>query len=158
MRPRQGVRLDLQSLLPPGSSDADYVVACQEFYYDACLHGFATPITISSTDLSGCLKEIQSGNCNAVLDPQSAPGCVWIVPPDAGVDSGTTTDAVVAVVDTGRGGRRLDRRDRRRGRLRAQRLLRDVRLDVCGRHGLHLELRDELPVDVTAGARRPQRA
>ena len=40
--------LDLQSLLPPGSSDADYVVACQEFYYDACLHGFATPITIQA--------------------------------------------------------------------------------------------------------------
>jgi hypothetical protein len=93
--------LDLQSLLPSGTSPADYVQACEYFYADACLHGFATPIAITALDVKNCLHEIETGNCNAVLDPQTAQGCGWLVPPDAGVDSGTTTDAVVAVVDTG---------------------------------------------------------
>jgi hypothetical protein len=93
--------VDLGLPLHAGGSAADAVTACQEFYQDACLHGFATTINITGNDLPGCLKAITTGSCDAVVNPQRQPACSWLIPPDAGVDAGVDTgtpDVVVIVI------------------------------------------------------------
>jgi hypothetical protein len=90
--------VDLGLPLHAGSSAAEAVTACQEFYQDACLHGFATSITITSTDMATCVRAIKTGSCDAVVNPQRQPGCLWLNPPDAGVDAGV--DAADAGVDS----------------------------------------------------------
>jgi hypothetical protein len=88
--------IDLQGTLPIGSTPEDAITACQLFYQDACLHGFATTITIDTrTQFTPCLNAITSGDCNTVVNPQSNSACAWLVPPDAGVDAGVDVDTGV---------------------------------------------------------------
>jgi hypothetical protein len=94
----QSCGLDLQGLLPIGSSPADAVTACQLFYQDACLHGLVTPVPVNSDNFNGCLNAIKdpTSRCNYVVNPASEPECSWLNPPDAGVDaSDGSTDATV---------------------------------------------------------------
>jgi hypothetical protein len=92
--------LDLQGLLPTGSSEADQVTACQLFYQDACLHGLVTTAAVTSKQVSNCVAEISAdgGDCNYVVNPQSAPECVWLIPPDAGTDA-ADGDVVTSTAD-----------------------------------------------------------
>ena len=100
--------LDLSFPLHSGSSPEDAVQACQLFYQDACLHGFVTSINLTPTstmnDVQNCLNAINNpkNNCNVVLNPQTFPACMWLNPPDSGVDaSDALPDTFVVVVDTG---------------------------------------------------------
>ncbi len=91
--------------LHAGSSDQDFVTACQLFYYDACLHGFVTTATITSTELDNCTSAIHRGNCDAVINPQLLQECSWLNPVDAGVDAAddadaTSTGATTTIIET----------------------------------------------------------
>ena len=98
-----GCGIDLNYPLHSGSSPQDAVQACQTYYQEACLHGFVTTITITAIDVGNCLKAINTGNCNAVLNPQNEPACLWLNPPDSGVDASDAIadTTVVVVIDTG---------------------------------------------------------
>jgi hypothetical protein len=106
----QGCGIDLGFPLHSGSSAQDAVTACQMYYRDECLHGLVTPATVTSAEVSSCLKAIQTGSCETVVSPQSNVACAWLIPPDAGAEAGadattdsaadSTTSADVVVVVT----------------------------------------------------------
>jgi len=98
----QACGIDLSFPLHNGSSPQDNVNACQLYYQDACLHGFATSVNVTSKEVTACVAAIKTGDCNAVLNPQNVPACSFLNPPDAGVDagvdSGAQPDVIVIVV------------------------------------------------------------
>lgn len=102
--------VDLSYPIHEGTSTSDNVTACQLFYDDACLHGFVTTAALNTNEVNACLKAIQTAkSCGVVLEPQyyAKNVCAWLIPPDAGVDTGvdagTVADTGVVVVtpDTG---------------------------------------------------------
>lgn len=93
----QGCGIDLGYPLHSGSTAADAIQACQSFYQDACLHGLVTPAPITASDVNGCLNAIEHGNCNAVVNPQDNPACMWLNPPDSGVEAGVDAAKDVGV-------------------------------------------------------------
>jgi len=107
--------IDLEYPLHTGDTAADAVTSCKLFYEDACLHGLVTSINLSAApntgDLAACYSAIVSGDCDYVVNPQLAPGCAWLNPPDAGIDAGvdaavetsvaTSTATVVVSADGG---------------------------------------------------------
>ena len=63
---------------------------CFRVYEDACLHGLPVKDPEDKTVVEACVKVIRDGDCTAVLRPESAPACSWLIPPpDSGADTGT---------------------------------------------------------------------
>jgi hypothetical protein len=74
----------------------DAVEACRRFYLDACLHGIQSAKDPTVAEKKACIEAITAGSCDVVREPQRAPACAFIIPPDTPADAGadtSTTDA-----------------------------------------------------------------
>lgn len=80
------------------------VDACIRYYDTACGHGLVTPTTPSSAEVSQCVAAINTGNCDWVANPQDAPACAWLEPPDSGEDAEAGEAATDAATDATDGG------------------------------------------------------
>ena len=83
-------------LLSPGGRAGDAVEACRRFYLDACLHGIQSAKDPTVAEKKACVDAITAGSCDVVREPQRAPACAFIVPPDTPADAGADTSATDA--------------------------------------------------------------
>jgi hypothetical protein len=88
---------------PPHSSSLTEVQACEQYYNIACLHGLATSVQPSTSDVTACIDAIDNDPCEAgiVLHPEDSGACSWLIPPappaDAGIEAEAGVDATVAM-------------------------------------------------------------
>jgi hypothetical protein len=68
------------------------VDACTRYYDVACAHGLSTGSNPATSDVNACVAAIKA-SCSAVAEPQSDPGCAWLVPPTTTVEAGSSSDA-----------------------------------------------------------------
>jgi hypothetical protein len=79
-------------------SDVD---ACIRYYDTACGHGVVIGSDPGTSQVNACVAAINSGSCDIVAAPETAPDCAWLEPPDAGDDGGgaDATDATTTATD-----------------------------------------------------------
>ena len=86
-------------ITPPYYANGSSVDACIRFYDVACLHGLAVTDPGSSTQkVSDCVNAISlKGACSVVANPELAPQCSWLIPPNTpapeGGEAGDASDA-----------------------------------------------------------------
>jgi hypothetical protein len=77
------------------------VEACIRYYHDACLHGLAVPDP-GAVATNACIAAINTGNCQYVAHPETAPACAWLYPaPPPVVDA--AADALDSATDAADG-------------------------------------------------------
>jgi hypothetical protein len=69
-------------LTQPYTTNGSDVDACIRYYDVACLHGLAVS-DVSGAKVSACVKAISTpGACAVVANPELAPDCSWLIPPN----------------------------------------------------------------------------
>jgi hypothetical protein len=69
-------------LTPPYTTNGSDVDACIRYYDVACLHGLAVS-DVSGAQVSACVAAISApGACAIVANPELAPKCSWLIPPN----------------------------------------------------------------------------
>ncbi|HEY8077236.1 MAG TPA: hypothetical protein VIF62_24085, partial [Labilithrix sp.] len=58
--------IDLGTPVHRGDTPELAVVACERFYDDACLHGFAAPADPGDTAVQACIDAINTSDCSVV--------------------------------------------------------------------------------------------
>ncbi len=85
--------VDLSQPVHRGSPGTD-IDACIQFYNDQCLHGLAAQSDPGTIAVNACIGDINSGNCDYVVNPQHAPNCAFLTNiADAGPDGADASDA-----------------------------------------------------------------
>jgi hypothetical protein len=85
-----GVNLNVPVRRSQSTSPVD---DCFRYYDDACLHGLTVPDP-GDAAVEACIDAINTGDCNVVLHPETAPACAWLIaPPDAAAEAGSPSDA-----------------------------------------------------------------
>jgi hypothetical protein len=76
------------------------IASCIRYYHDACLHGLAVPDP-GAVVANACIAAINTGDCQTVAHPETAPACAWLIPPAAVIsDAAADVDAADAAIDT----------------------------------------------------------
>jgi hypothetical protein len=78
-----GCGIDLSHPVHRGDTPELAVVACKNFYDDACLHGLSAPTDPGNVAVDACVDAINNGDCSVVKTPETTPACSFLIPPAA---------------------------------------------------------------------------